>query len=80
MDPLKYIFEKLALTGRIARWQMALSEYDIIYVSQKSIKGCAIVEQLPHHPLVDHQPLLHEFLDEHIMVIEETGTEAESDE
>ena len=29
MDPIKYIFEKPALTGRIARWQMLLSEYDI---------------------------------------------------
>jgi len=31
MDPIKYIFEKPALTGRIARWQMLLSEYDIVY-------------------------------------------------
>ncbi|RDX69989.1 Retrovirus-related Pol polyprotein, partial [Mucuna pruriens] len=38
-DPIKYIFEKPALTGRIARWQMALSEYDIVYISQKAIKG-----------------------------------------
>ncbi|KAI5420129.1 hypothetical protein KIW84_044061 [Lathyrus oleraceus] len=29
MDPIKYIFEKHSLTGRIARWQMLLSEYDI---------------------------------------------------
>ena len=33
MDPLKYVFEKPALTGRIARWQMLLSEYDIQYVT-----------------------------------------------
>ena len=26
MDPLKYVFEKPTLTGRIARWQMLLSE------------------------------------------------------
>ena len=26
MDPIKYIFEKPALTGRIARWQMLLAE------------------------------------------------------
>ena len=29
MDPIKYIFEKPALSGRIARWQMILTEYDI---------------------------------------------------
>ena len=26
MDPIKYIFEKPALTGRISRWQMLLSD------------------------------------------------------
>ncbi|KAI5445725.1 hypothetical protein KIW84_013814 [Lathyrus oleraceus] len=40
MDPIKYIFEKPALTGRISRWQMLLSEYDIKYRSQKAIKDC----------------------------------------
>ena len=29
MDLTKYIFEKPALSGRIARWQMILTEYDI---------------------------------------------------
>jgi len=29
IDPIKYIFENPALTGRIARWQMLLSKYDI---------------------------------------------------
>jgi len=33
MDPIKYIFEKPALMGRITRWQMLLSEYDIQYVT-----------------------------------------------
>ena len=31
MDPIKYIFEKPALIGRIASWNMLLSEYDIEY-------------------------------------------------
>ena len=39
MDPIKYIFEKPALSGRIARWQMILTEYDIQYTTQKAIKG-----------------------------------------
>ena len=33
LDPIKYIFEKLSLFGRIARWQVLLSEFDILYVS-----------------------------------------------
>ena len=39
MDLIKYIFEKPALSGRITRWQMILTEYDIQYTTQKAIKG-----------------------------------------
>src|ERR1043165_4990723 len=42
MDPIKYIFEKPALSGRIARWQMILTEYDIQYTSQKAINGSVV--------------------------------------
>ncbi|RDY06253.1 rnhA, partial [Mucuna pruriens] len=47
---------------------MALSEYDILYVSQTTIKGSALAEQLAYHPLTNPQPLGYEFPDEHIMV------------
>ncbi|RDY06381.1 Gypsy retrotransposon integrase-like protein 1, partial [Mucuna pruriens] len=67
-DPVKYIFEKPALTRRIARWQMALSEYDILYVNQTAIKGSALADQLAYHPLPNAQPWNHEFPDEHLMV------------
>ncbi|RDY06281.1 rnhA, partial [Mucuna pruriens] len=77
-DPVKYIFEKPALTGRIARWQMALSEYDILYVNQTAIKGSALADQLAYHPLTDPQPLGYEFLDEHIMVA--TANRAQRDD
>ena len=46
MDPVKYIFVKPALTGRIARWQVLLSEFDIVYVIQKEIKGSALADHL----------------------------------
>ena len=39
MDPLKSLFEKPALSGRTARWQLLLSEFDITYVTQKSMNG-----------------------------------------
>ena len=44
MDPIKYIFEKLALTGNISRWQMLLFEFDIVFVPRKAIKGQAIAD------------------------------------
>ena len=54
MDPIKYIFEKPALIGRIARWQMLLSEYDIEYRSQKAIKGSILVDYLAHQLIEDY--------------------------
>ena len=35
LDPIKFIFEKPSLSGRIARWQVLLLEFDILYVFQK---------------------------------------------
>ena len=46
LDPIKFIFEKPSLSGRIARWQVLLSKFDILYVSQKAIKGSVITDFL----------------------------------
>ncbi|RDY12591.1 Pol polyprotein, partial [Mucuna pruriens] len=78
-DPIKYILEKPALIGRIAQWQMALSEYDIIYVNRSAIKGSALAENLAYHPLTDPQPLYHEFPDEHIMAAIEIEPQYENE-
>ena len=71
MDPIKYIFEKPALTGRIARWQMLLSEYDIMHVTQKAIKGSVLADHLAHQPVEDYQPIHFDFPDEDIMVVKD---------
>ena len=42
IDPLKYLLSKETLTGRLTKWVMILSEFDIQYVQQKAIKGQAI--------------------------------------
>jgi len=63
------IFEKNALTERIARWQMLLSEFDILYATQKAIKGSALAEFLVHQPVYDYQPLQPEFPNEDIMTL-----------
>ena len=39
MDPLKYLFEKPALNGRLPRWLILLVEFDLKYVARKNIKG-----------------------------------------
>ena len=38
LDPLKYLFDRPALIGRLMRWLVLLTEFDIHYVTQKSIK------------------------------------------
>ncbi|KAH7854847.1 hypothetical protein Vadar_018350 [Vaccinium darrowii] len=51
MDPLKYLFEKPALTGKLAHWLLLLAEFDIKYVTRKSVKGRAVAEFLADHPI-----------------------------
>ena len=38
MDPLNYLFEKSALSGRLLRWLILLAEFDLKYVAGKPIK------------------------------------------
>ncbi|RDY04692.1 hypothetical protein CR513_11561, partial [Mucuna pruriens] len=65
-DPFKYIFEKPSLIGKIARWQVALFEYDIVHVMQKAIKGSVLADYLAHNPLADYQPMKHDFPNKYI--------------
>ncbi|KAA3470703.1 RNA-directed DNA polymerase [Gossypium australe] len=55
LDPLKYMMESTALNGRMARSQILLSEFDIIYVSQKAVKGSAIADFLASRALEENQ-------------------------
>lgn len=51
MDPLKCLLEKLALTGSLTRWHLLLAEFDITYLTQKKLKGQAIVDYLAKNPV-----------------------------
>ncbi|XP_050888591.1 uncharacterized protein LOC127093723 [Lathyrus oleraceus] len=80
MDPIKYISENPTVTGRIAWWQMLLTEYDIQYVTQKSIKGSVLEDYLAHHPMEDYQPIWFDFPNEDIMVIKDCETSSPNEE
>lgn len=71
MDPIKYIFEKPTLIGRIFRWQMLLSEYVILYVAQKAIMGSVLAYHIAHQLMEDYQPLKFDFLDKDIIVVKD---------
>ncbi|RDX81291.1 rnhA, partial [Mucuna pruriens] len=78
MDPLKYIFEKPALTGKIARWQVALSKYDILHVTQKARKGSALADYLAHNSVMDYLSMKHDFPDEDIISLTNEVVQEES--
>ena len=45
-DPLKYLQQTPSLTGKLARWLILLTEFDIEYLSRKVIKGRVVAEFL----------------------------------
>ena len=51
MDPLKYIFQKAMPTKKLSKWQMLLSELNIVYVTQKAIKAQALADHLAENPV-----------------------------
>lgn len=70
IDPLKYLLSKTTLNGRLAKWVMVLSEFDIEYVDWKSIKGQVIANQLAESPLQDDHLIEVEFIDSEIVNVE----------
>ncbi|XP_014627107.1 uncharacterized protein LOC114373199 [Glycine soja] len=78
MNLVKYIFEKPALTKWITRWQVLLSEFDIVYVTQKAIKGSASTDYLAQQPINDYQPMHPKFSNEDIMTLFEEEVEDEN--
>jgi len=71
IDPLKYIFEKPPyMSSRIARWQVSLVEYDIIYMTRKSMKGSAITDHLVDNAIEDYKQLNLDFPDKDVLVVE----------
>ncbi|XP_050909194.1 uncharacterized protein LOC127122965 [Lathyrus oleraceus] len=69
MDPVKYIFERSALIGRVTHWQIALTEYDIQHVTQKALKGSVLSDYLAHQPLENYKSMSFQFPDKDITLI-----------
>ncbi|XP_012481083.1 uncharacterized protein LOC105795981 [Gossypium raimondii] len=61
--------ESTVLNGRMARWQILLSEFDIVYVSQKAVKGSAIADFLASRALEDYEPLSFDFPNEDLLYV-----------
>ncbi|XP_047262709.1 uncharacterized protein LOC124895975 [Capsicum annuum] len=76
MDSLKYIIQKTMPTGKLAKWQILPSEFDIMYVTQNAIKGKALTDNLAENPIDDeYEPLRTYFPYEEILFVGEDITE-----
>ena len=69
MDPLKYLMEKPVQDGKTAKWVLLLSEFDIKYVTQKSVKGRVVANHLAHCSPEEVEEIQWDFPDEDIMGI-----------
>ncbi|XP_070017146.1 uncharacterized protein [Nicotiana sylvestris] len=77
MDPLKHIFRKPIPTGKLAQWQILLSEFDIVYMTQKEIKGQELAEHLAENPVDgEYEPLKMYLPDEEVSFIGEDIAES----
>ncbi|XP_070020665.1 uncharacterized protein [Nicotiana sylvestris] len=58
--------------GKLAKWQILLSEFDIIYVTEKAVKGQALTYHLAENPVGrEYKPLKMYFPDEEVSFIGE---------
>ena len=53
MDPMKYRYATPSLVGKLDRWLILLSEFDIEYLIKKLIKGRVVAEFLCQQPIED---------------------------
>ena len=64
LDPLRYLFNRPVLTDRLMRWLVLLTEFDIHYVTQKSVKGSIVADHLASFPVFDDRSIDDDFPDE----------------
>ena len=69
MDPLKYLFKKPALSGRLSRWLILLVEFDLKFVARKTIKGSVVSDFCAENPIKGEDGK-EDFLNEDILDIE----------
>lgn len=59
-------------TCKLAKWQILLSEFDIVYVTQKTVKAQTLVDHMAENHVDDkYRPLKTCFLDEEVAFVGE---------
>ena len=57
LDLLRYMFNMPILTGRLMRWLVLLTEFDIQSVTRNSVKGSIVADHLSSLPVFDDRLL-----------------------
>ena len=69
LDPLRYLFDRPTLVGKLMRWLVILIEFDIQYASQKSIKGSVVADHLASLPTIEIRPVNDDFPNEEFVAM-----------
>ena len=69
LDHLRYLFDMTALIGWLMRWLVLLIEFDIHYVTQKSIRWSIVSNHLALLPVYDGRAIDDDFPNEDIVVV-----------
>ena len=69
LDPLRYLFNRLVLTGRLMRWLVLLIEFDIQYITQKSVKGSIVADHIASLSISNDRSIDDDFPDEQFVSV-----------
>ncbi|RVW37117.1 hypothetical protein CK203_084584 [Vitis vinifera] len=69
LDPLRYLLDTTTLVGRLMRWLVLLTEFDIHYVTRESIRWSIVADHLASLPVSDSRAIDDDFLDEDVAVV-----------
>ena len=69
LDPLRYLFDRPALVGHVMRWLVLLTEFDIHYVTQKSIRWSFVADHLASLPVSDGRAIDDDFPDDDVAAV-----------
>ena len=69
LDPLRYLFDRPTLVGHLMRWLVLLTEFDIHYVTKKSIRESIVVDHLASLPVSDGRVIDDDFPHEDVAVV-----------
>ncbi|TYJ98305.1 uncharacterized protein E5676_scaffold232G00210 [Cucumis melo var. makuwa] len=69
-DPIKYVLSRLIISGCLAKLVVLLQQYDIVYISQKAIKGQAFTDFLADHLIPSDWKLCKDLPDDEVFFTE----------